>query len=57
LAWPWFTRLQDRNDAAAHKIAESDTPACTFGLKLHAEVSQTAIMTAATVATAGKGHW
>ena len=36
-------------------IAVCDTSACTFGLKLHAEVSQTAIMKPA--AAAGGRHW
>jgi len=31
-------------DGAPDKITESDTPACTFRLKLHAGVSQTAIL-------------
>jgi len=36
-------------------IAVCDTSACTFGLKLHAEVSQTAIMKPA--AAVGGRHW
>ena len=36
-------------------IAVCDTSACTSSLKLHAEVSQTAIMK--TVTTAGGRHW
>src|SRR5215475_12588592 len=45
-------RLPASSDGA--KITKSATPACTLGFKLHADVSQTAIMTAA---TAGRGHW
>jgi len=41
--------------ATSRVIAVCDTPACTFGLKLHAEVSQTAIMKPAV--TASGRHW
>jgi len=40
--------------ATRPKIAVCDTSACTFGLKLYAEVSQTAIMEPAV--TAGSRH-